>query len=169
MADTSTERSTEAKPERLEARAAKDPAVRLFIFAAMLLGFGIWLFVDGHVRKKYPYQPFSESLNAWFGWALNYLGPFLLLPAGLVVLIWGIVFLRRKLLADKEGIGYAGKEKIPWEQITQLDASLLKSKGLLHVYCGSDKKLTLDSWKLEGFRDLVAFVEEHVPTDRIKR
>jgi len=169
MSDTSTETPTDRRPERLEARSTKDPAVRLFIFAAMLLGFGIWLFIDGHVLKKYPYQPFSESINAWSKWALNYLGPFLLVPAGLVVLIRAVAFLRRKLVADKEGIGYAGKEKIPWEQITELDASLLKSKGVLHVHWGKDRKLTLDSWKLEGFRDLVAFVEEHVPPDRIKQ
>jgi hypothetical protein len=168
MNDTSTETSVEEKPQRVEARAAKDPAVRMFIFAAMLLGFGIWFFLDGHVHNKYPYTPFSESVNAWSKWALNYLGPFVLIPAGLVVVVWGVLFLRRVLVADQDGIGYAGKEKILWDQIARADASRLQSKGILYLH-SEGKKLTLDSWKLQDFRNLIAFVENHIPPDRISK
>ena len=169
MNDRSTETSGEPKPQRVEARATKDPAVRMFIFAALLLAFGIYCFIDAYIRHKYPHQPFSESLNAWSKWAFNHIGPFVFVPVGLVALAWGIFFLRRKLLADPEGIGYLGKEKIPWDQVTKLDATRLQSKGVLHLYCGEAKKLTLDSWKLESFRDLVALVERHVAPDRIRR
>ncbi len=168
MNDTSSETAPESKLERVESKATKDPAVRLFILAAMLLGFGVYCLVDD-IRGEFQYVAFSESINGWCRWAFNHYGPYVLIPPGVVVLIRGILFLRRKLVADSEGIGYDGKEKIPWDQVTELDATELQSKKVLRVYYGEGKKLVLDSWKLQDFRDLVAVVEQNIPPNLVKR
>lgn len=152
-------------PQRVRCPAARDPAVRLFILAAMLIGFGAWCFLEGVVWGKYPYRPIGEDINAWAKYVLNVYGGFVLIPLGLVAAIWGIAFLRRTLVADEEGIGYEGKQRIPWAQVTRLDASRLKDKGLLELH-HDDGTLTLDSWKLQNFQELVRLVEARVPEEK---
>ena len=151
-------------PQRVECPAAKDPAVRLFILAAMLVGFGVWCFIEGVVHKKYPYEA-GDDINALLNHVLNVYGGFVLVPLGLVAAVWGVVFLRRTLVADEAGIGYQGKEHVAWERISKLDASRLKGKGLLELHY-DDAKLTLDSWKLQNFQDLVRVVEANVPEEK---
>ncbi len=153
------------QPIQVECRATKDTAVRLFIIAAMLIGMGVYCFIDAYVRDKYP-PPEAwdmEHINEAAGYALNHFGPYLFLPVGLILIVFAIRSVTRRLIADEDGIGYAGKARIPWSQITSLDASVLQSKQILYVRHGRDKKLTLDGYKLSGFRDLVAFAEARVP------
>ena len=142
--------------------AAKDTAVRLFIGAAMALGAGIYCLYDD-IIGKYPYKPFEEDINDWATWAFNHYGPYVFIPMGLILAAFAVRSLTRRLTADEEGIGYAGKAKIPWSEITALDASVLQAKQILTLHHGQDKKLTLDGYKLKNFRDLVAFIEARVP------
>jgi len=141
-----------------------DPAVRLFIMAAMFIGFGLWCWAE---RAKYPppRQWDAKHINEAAGYLLNNVGPFILVPAGMAPLVWGIVFLRRKIVADETGIGYAGGKKIAWNEITSLDASQLRSKSIIRLHAGNNRLLVLDAWKLKNFRDLVAFVETRVQAD----
>ncbi len=148
--------------DRLECRAAKDPPVRLFIGAAMALGFGAWMTYDHYVLGKYPSADPSD-LNKYASYLFNHYGPFLLVPLGLVLAAWGVVALRRVLVADGEGIGYRGKTTRPWADIASVDASRLQTKGILVLQFRDSGRLVLDSWKLTNFRDLVAFVEAHLP------
>ncbi len=162
-----TPTSEPAQPTSMTSSAAKDPVVRLFIFAAIMIVIGLWCLFDGDLIREdseYKYVPFSsENINQWAKWAFNHYGPFVLLPPGIIVGIYGLVFMRRKLIADDKGIGYAGKSKIAWDEFKEIDSSLLKDKGILHLIYGDGKKLTLDSWKLKNFKDLVSFVESHLP------
>lgn len=160
-----TPNTDNAPLQTVEAPAARDPAVRKFILSAMLLAFGLWCVNDLH---KYPYKPAAENFNAFAGWLFNHTGAVALPIAGLIVLAIGLLQLRRKLLADADGIGYVGKPKIAWKSITKVDASALQSKGVLVLHHGQDGKLTLDSWKLQNFRDLVAYVESHVPAEALQ-
>jgi len=151
-----------ATGDRVECAAAKDPAVRTFIFAAMLLGFGAWCLTDMRVR---PETWDAKHINEIAAYLLNNWGPVLLIPGGMVVLARGILFLRRKLVATAKGIGYAGRETIAWSRVSRLDATELADKGLLRLEYGPDKPLTLDSWKLTNFKAMVAFIEAHVPPE----
>ncbi|MGC9453911.1 MAG: hypothetical protein ACP5HU_03525 [Phycisphaerae bacterium] len=158
-----TEPATETTHESIEARAAADPAVRMFILAGMLLAYSVWCFLDW---KPAPTAWDLKHANEVGSFLVTNVLVFLTLPVGLIVLVWGLLFLRRRLVADSEGIGYAGKGKIPWHTISRVDASALASKGVLDLYHGDngDKKLRLDSWKLKNFKPLVAFVESHLPS-----
>ena len=149
----------------IECPAAKDPLVRLFIFLGMCVAFTIWCFVD--MKKTPNYVSPSEDINEFGAWAANHIPPFVLIPLAIILLFLAIRMMRRVVVADDEGIGYAGKDKIAWPDVTKLDASKLKSKGLLYVHYGQDNNLKLDSWKLKNFRDLVAFVESRVPAEKI--
>ena len=152
-------------PTKAECPATKEPAVRLFIVAGILIGFGVYCFVDVHILDKYPWKEgggFSDVFTYWF----NHAGVFVFTLLGLIPLYLAVVSLRRKLAADDEGIGYVGKEKIPWSAVRSLDAAKLADKGILRLHYdagGGEKILTLDSWKLQNFRSLVQLVEKKVP------
>ncbi len=152
-------------PSRVECRATTEPFVRMMSVAAMLLGVGIWCVVD---QNRYAYVKFSDDESKFMGWAFNYYGQFLFSIVGLAMMAWTIVWFRGRLVADDEGIGYAGKPQIAWGKITRVDASLLRSKGYLYLH-HDGKRLALDAWKLQNFRDLVAKIEKHVPAERIQR
>ena len=153
-------------PEKVECRSTKDPAIRIFIITGMFLGFGSWCFLEAHILKKYEYAPLSwENLNKWSSWVLNYCGPFIFIPVGVIFLILGILFIRRRLVADQEGIGYAGKTKLKWVDISQLDAKRLKSKGIVALN-HEGGKLVLDSYKLTDFKNLLKLIEQKIPQDK---
>jgi hypothetical protein len=155
-----------ARQERVECPPARDPAVRLFIFAGMLMAFGLWCYYEAFVLGKYKLPP-KPGVNDLFGYYLNHWGTVILPLGGLVPLALGIRFLRRVLVADGEGIRYAGSPAVAWKDVKRLDATDLAGKGILRLDCGRTKPLVLDSWKLQNFKALVAFVEQHVPADSI--
>jgi len=157
MSDTSNHQAA----QRVECPAAKDPAVRLFIVAAMLVGFGVWCALD---RKPVSYWT-NGDINKKANYLLNNWGPVLFLPGGLVALVGAISSLRRRLVADEEGIGYAGGKRTRWSDLRRMDAALLEAKGILDLYDADGRRLRLDSWKLTNFKALVAFVEDHLPQD----
>jgi hypothetical protein len=152
-----------ATPGRVECPAARDPAVRELIIAAMLIGFGVWCWTD---RRPAPDSWTLPNINKVLAYAVNNWGPLVLVPAGALLAGRAALRQRRRLVADAEGIGY-GEKRTPWSQVTLLDATRLKSKGILKLHHG-EEVLVLDSWRLRGFRDLVAFVEQHVPPDVTK-
>ncbi|MCJ7543547.1 MAG: hypothetical protein MUP47_03105 [Phycisphaerae bacterium] len=155
-----------APADRLECPAAKDPAVRLFIGAGMAMAFGLWMVYDAYVLNKYPYpQPYE--LNAFATHVLNHYGPFVFIPLGAVLVVWGIVAWCRVLVADGEGIGYRGRASHPWREIASADASRLQTKGILVLHFTGGARLVLDSWKLVSYRELVAFVEAHLPPNAV--
>ena len=144
--------------------ATKDPSVRTFIMAAMLLGIGIWCWMDAATGKYPPPKSWNlDHINEAAGHAFNHWTPWVALPLGAFMALRGFMAVRRVFTADAEGMGYKGSDKTPWDKITALDASQLKSKGILEVQCDGGKKIILDSWKLQNFRDLVGFVETHSP------
>jgi len=161
---TMTETPENISPTSVTCPAAKDPAVRTFIMAAMLIGIGIWCWMDAATGKYPPPEAWDiDHINDAAGHAFNHWTPWVALPIGAFMALRGFLALKRVLTADAEGMGYAGKDKLPWDKITALDASRLKSKGILTVRYEGGEKLVLDSWKLRNFRELVGFVEAHSP------
>ena len=155
--------------ERIECPPARDPAVRLFIIAAMLLLFGGWCFYEHYIAGNYqkPTDP-DASVNLWAGYFLNAWGAIVFTLGGLIPLFLGIRFLRRIVVADARGINYPGQGDLAWKDVKKLDADDLADKGILRLEYGSDKTLVLDSWKLQNFKALVAFVESHVPAEAVE-
>ncbi len=159
-----TESPEKIPPTSVTCPASKDPAVRTFIMAAMFLGFGIYCWVDAASGKfDRPEAGADNYLNDYLAYALNHWTPWLAIPAGILGIFLGLRALRRVLQADADGMGYKGKDKLPWDKITALDASRLKSKGILEVKYEGGEKVVLDSWKLQNFREIVGFVEAHSP------
>jgi len=154
-----------ASPSRIEAKPATDPLVRLLAAMAMFLGFAIYCAVDA---EDPPAAWDLQHINEASSYALHVGGPFVFGIIGLVLAGMAIRFVRRRLVADETGLGYLGREKIAWDAITEIDAKTLQSKGILKLRHHPDKTLTLDSWKLTNFRELVALVERKVPADRMK-
>ena len=102
--------------------------MRLFIGAAMALAFGMWMAYDAYVLGKYPY-PVPYNVNDMSKHVFNHYGPFVFIPLGLVLVIWGIAALRRVLVAEGDGLGYRGQAKRPWAEISSVDASRLAGQG----------------------------------------
>jgi len=154
------------RQDRVECPPARDPAVRLFIMAGMLLAFGLWCYYEAFVLGKFKLPP-EPGINDLFGYYLNHWGTVVLPLGGLVPLVMGIRFLRRVLVADAEGIRMPGSPAITWKDVKRLDATDLAGKGFLRLDYGQAKPLVLDSWKLQNFKALVAFIEKHVPANAI--
>lgn len=148
-------------PSSVECPAKKDPAVRMFIFAGMLIGFGLWCFIDAYVKKIVP-LPKPGDLNSFFTYYMNTIFGIALPIAGLVPLIRGVVAMRRVLVADDQGIGYRGKPPVAWSAVESLDATHLADKGILKLNLAGGETLTLDGYELENFKPLVKLVESKV-------
>lgn len=159
------------QPESVEAPSAQEPVVKLFILAAMCLGFGIWMIYDHYIEGNYPYAAYKsvDNLGEVFGYLSNHYGPFILIPLGLIPFIKGGRLMRRKLIADGAGIGYEGKDSIAWNDVKEVDARQLGPKGLLTVVANDGRTLKLDSYLLQNFRAVVALLEKKVPAEKIVR
>jgi hypothetical protein len=159
-----TDTSEQTAPTSVTCPASKDPAIRTFIMAGMLLGIGIWCWMDAALGKYPPPKSWTlEHINDAAAHAFNHFTPWVSIPIGAFIALRGIMALRLVLTADSEGLGHKGKPKRPWDKITALDASQLKGKGILKVEYEGGEKVVLDSWKLQNFRDLVALVEANSP------
>jgi hypothetical protein len=159
MSDTSDTNST--TPSQVDCPPSREPAVKWFIIAAMLIGVGVWCWSDR--SKGAP----TGDINQVSTYYLNNYGPFLMVPAGILLAAFAARFLTRTLTADAEGIGYPD-HKIAWGDVKELDATKL-AKGYLYIRHGDGRTLTLDSYKLQNFHDLVKLIEQHVPADRQTR
>ncbi|MFA6133806.1 MAG: hypothetical protein WC869_07320 [Phycisphaerae bacterium] len=151
-------------PDRIVCAPSRDPIVRWFIVAGMLLGFALWTIYDHYIMGKYP-NPTPYSLNPYMKYLFNHYVPYLLVPPGLVALYLGIRAATRRMVADSEGVGYLGGTRLAWGDIKRVDSTQLQSKGILDLHDAAGKRLRLDSWYLTNFRDLVAYVDKHLPTD----
>ena len=157
----------ETSQSRVVCPAAKDPAIRLFIVAGMLMGFAVWCFRDG-IGLRRPTDWGLSNINDVAKYVMNVYGPYVFFPFGLALLVWALLFLRRRLVADSETIGFQGGPRIPWSAVETLDATELKSKGVLYLEHGKGERLTLDSWKLQNFRELVILIEKCIPPEKRK-
>ena len=122
--------SEQSQISKVECGPTTEPAVRWFIFAAMMIGFAIWCFSD---RREPPKAWTLEHINDIATYVLNNFMPYLFAPLGLLALAMALIHLKSKLIADDEGIGYAGKQKHGWDQVKKLDVSELKDKGILYL------------------------------------
>ena len=153
-----TDSANQSTSDRIECKATKDPIVRLFILAAMLIGFGLYCYMT----REPNYTPAGKDLNKFLSWAMGEYGPFACIPPGVLVALWAFLAARKRLVVDAQGIGFVGGEKIAWSAVTAVDASRLQSKGLLFIHA-ADKSMRLCDWKLTDFKPMVAFLETHLP------
>jgi len=150
--------------ERVECRASKDSAVRLFIGAAALIAVAVWCIIDRH-KYPPPEQWTLEYINEAAEYALNHFGPWLFIPVGVLLAVLGVLSLRRFVIADSEGIVVNNKPKIAWGEFTGIDASLLEKKGILMLKRGAGPGAKLNRYHYANFRDLVAFIEQRVKVE----
>ncbi len=166
---TSDTEAGQAK-SRVECPPAKDPGVRLLIAAGLLLAMGIYCIID-IARGEYGYVHPSENLNKFGSWLFNFAGQFVFTIPGLIAMVWAYLYFKhRTCVADEQGLHYAyfKKEPVAWSEIEKIDASKLKADRILVVHAKDGREVKLDSWKLENFKALVVFIEQHVPAEKIK-
>ena len=159
-----TDNSVKTAANRVECPAARDPYLRMLILGVVMLGWGLWSGYDAYLAVDKQGQPKLSMKTDEMRFLFNAVMFYVLPPAGVVALVWAGRIRRRRLVADEEGLGYVGGEKIAWNCIRRL---VPRGKGLLHVHYegadGSPRRLKLDSWMLKGFNELVAFIEAKSP------
>ncbi|NQU76385.1 MAG: hypothetical protein HQ546_08755 [Planctomycetes bacterium] len=150
------------KPKRVTCPAALDPCIRLLLVGAVALGFGLYCAHDVLIAKDAEGKPkYSPEKDIW-KYRFNVAGIFLV-PVGAVLMGYGAIMLRRRVLADQDGIGYQGKPKVGWDRVTKLE---MGKKGLLYLHyedAGKAKVMKLDSLKLRNFSALVTLIEARCP------
>jgi hypothetical protein len=134
---------------------------RLVVYMLLSAGFSAYCYYDGWKNPKY--QDPSELSNMWFNRAA---------AVGLVVLLVVLIIrfllaLKTRVVMDEAGLDVDGKLKISWPAMTRVDDRNLE-KGLLDIYYtpageGSEKKYTLDNYKVTPFEEMVEEVSRHRP------
>ncbi len=104
----------------------------------------------------------AENVNLLGMFMFNVVGAWILLVLGLVLVGLAIKAFKRTVTVDDAGIRVNGAPAVPWSQFTGLDASLLEKKGKLGLLRGDGVPLVLNRYHYADFRDLVAFIEDHV-------
>ena len=161
----SQEQIDPAAPEVVECPLATEPLVRSGLIIALVLGYGLYSIYELAVGK------YDRATQATY-WYFTVACAVLLTPAGLVVVGLLIRRLRRRLVADSEGIGYVGREKIGWADVTKL---VIGGKGLVDLHYqadGQEEVLTLDSYYLKHYDALMAIVDartEGKPVEDVKK
>jgi len=160
-----TQEQTSQPAERIECPATREGAVRMFILAGLLAAVAIWCVLDWGKFPK-PDEPLGfPNFNKYAGFWFNHYGPFVLVPLAGLAFLRGRKLLRRVLVADSAGIGYAGGPQIAWSSVTLLDTSVFAEKQILYLVHDNGKRFTLDALAFKRFKELVAFVEAHVPPE----
>jgi hypothetical protein len=152
--------------DRVECSATKDPLIRTFAIAALLIGAGVWCWLDSAkyaAPEKWDFKHINEAAN----YAFNHYLPLIVWPVGVVFLISGSRAAKRKLIADQNGLDCGCSAKIKWENIDSLDATELKSKGWIFLETAG-KRIKLDGWKLTNFKALVEIIEKNLPAEKKK-
>jgi len=151
----------EAGPDRVVCPADKDPAVRIFIGAAMLIGFAFWCLAEKHQYAP-PEAWTREHINAAAGYVLNHWGPWVFLPVAGVLIVYALLTLRRKIEADDKGISVNGGQPIPWSDFDGIDAALLPKKGILRLKRHNGEYVRLDRYKVKNFKALADLIEHRL-------
>jgi hypothetical protein len=162
--------STEQTAQEVTCTIGSDVVVRAFIMAGIFLAIGLWCAYEINLTPNYPKPdvPFSmDVINEYSSWLANFGGQIVFLAVGLFLLVRAIRTRSSRLRADANGIGYAGKATIAWNDVTRIDASRLKSKGYLDIYVG-DVKFPVDTWRWEQSKTLLAIMEASVSADKMQ-
>ena len=154
---------TNGQDQRIECPPTKDVWMRKFIWAGLLVALSLWCVLD---RRKYPHpdQPLSfPTFDKYVGYWLNHYGPFLFVPLAGWFVYRGRKLQRHVLIADAQGIGYVDEPRLAWSDVKKLDTSVFDEKQILYLAHGEARRFKLDALALQRFKELVAFVETHVP------
>ncbi len=158
---------TQTGEARVVCPAKKDLPIRWFIAAGIFIGFGMWCLHDSrYFANAVPVEEIKKDdgtpdLNKALQYYLNNVGGIVLPILGLIPLACGIHTLRRKLIADDTGVGFAGRQ-IPWSKITKVDDSQLAERATLKLHYeqdGQQKQLVISQMDLENFKALVEIVQ----------
>lgn len=71
--------------------------------------------------------------------------------------VWFIIIYRTKVIVDESGLAYNGKQ-ISWDDMNDLDSDMYHAKGWLYLLYnagGSERRMKLDSFKIDAFRDVI--------------
>jgi len=145
----------------------------MFIVAIMLIGFGAYCAYDAFLATENgeaKYSPEKNAANYYFNVVCGVVLP----PAGMVPLIWGLLMLRRKFIADQEGLGYVGKPKVAWSRVNKLVERGAGQLDVFHDAADGQEAgvLQIDSWKLKHFAELIALIDAktpNVPVEKAKK
>ena len=152
----------------VECPADKDPAVRVFIGAAMCLGGAAYCHLTPPDTQ--PEGPFSmDKINHFAEWYLFFYGRWVFGALGIVLAILGARILRRQITADAEGMTVNRKRRYAWREFTGIDATLLATKGQLTLQRGAGEGVVLRRYQYKNFKALVELIEQSLVVSYDKR
>jgi len=134
-------------------KSTKERIVKLFIATVLCFGLASWCLYD------YLYKESMKESSRQF----NLYAVPVLIVLGIVALFFAIRAVRFRIEADEQtGISVNGQEPIAWDQIENIDTSVLAKKGYLYIkYRKSpDESATqkLDEYNLDFFDELYAMI-----------
>lgn len=83
------------------------------------------------------------------------------------ILAFAAVLAKRgvEFTADDSGLGGngVGPSPLPWEDVSSVDWSRWKSKGIVTVKASGGRRVVLDGWHFKGVREIAAEIERRFP------
>ncbi len=117
----------------IEAPLSRYKRNNLLIYIVVCLGLGGWFAYDGYINQSFISEHTSEEGNPNGVLVFNQKSP----PAfaGVALLLGGYLYAirGRKLVADDKELVVAGKERIPYSEIEQIDKTYFSDKGFFTV------------------------------------
>ncbi len=134
-------------------KSTKERIVKLFIATVLCFGLASWCWYD------YSYKESMKESSRQF----NLYAVPVLAVLGIIALFYAIRALRFRIEADEQtGISINGRAPIAWNQIENIDTSVLAKKGYLYLKyrTSSDESATLklDEYNLDFFDELYAMI-----------
>ena len=100
---------------------------------AICLGLSIWCIYDGYFNKKFIEKHTNADGSNQTYLIFNRNGPFVLVPAAIMIAVWMAVACKKNLVADDNQIIINNKTTIKYDDIEAVDKTHFKQKGFFTI------------------------------------
>ncbi len=100
---------------------------------AICIGLSIWCIYDGYFNDKFIEKHTNADGSNQTYLICNRNGPFVLIPAAVVIAIWMAMACKKNLLADNEQLTINNKTIIKYDDIETVDKTHFDQKGFFSI------------------------------------
>jgi hypothetical protein len=141
----------------IEAPLSKYKRTNFKIYIAVCLGLAAWFAYDGYLNQSFIDKHTDEQGVADSDLVINRVAPPFLVGAGLLFGAYFYAIRGRKLVADEEAL-VAGRVRIPYDAIEQIDKTHFEKKGFFTIVYkdgGSQRRRKLSGHQYDNLNEIL--------------
>ena len=117
----------------IEAPLSKSKRNDFIIGVVVCLGLALWFAYDGYFNKKFITEHTTEQGRPDGTLVFNRKSPPFFVAGALLLGAYWYVIRHRKVVAAEDALVIAGRKKIPYDAIEQIDRTYFESKGIFTI------------------------------------